>query len=110
VVDLDLGLARLGRHLERPVLEVLLDVLLVKLATDKPLGVEDGVAGVLGRLVLGRIADETLVLSEGDPRGGDPVTWRLKGGEEGVSERRTGGLGGLGGNRAAARTYPGRWR
>lgn len=38
------------------------------------LDVEDGVAGVHGRLVLGRLTDQTLLLVEGDERGGGEAT------------------------------------
>lgn len=38
------------------------------------LDVEDGVAGVHGRLVLGRLTDQTLLLGEGDERGGGEAT------------------------------------
>lgn len=76
VVDLDLRLAGLGGNLERPVLEVLLDVLLVKLASDKTLGIEDSVASVLRSLVLGGVSDKALLVGEGDPRGGDTVAWK----------------------------------
>jgi len=57
------------------VLEVLLNVLVRELTPDQPLGVEDGVGRVLGRLVLGRVADEALARarSEADVRGRDAV-------------------------------------
>jgi len=70
-VDLDEGLLRgSGDDLERPEGHVGLDGLVAKLATDESLGIEDSVGGVSGGLVLGRVTDETLLLSEGDVRGG----------------------------------------
>ncbi|GMR52836.1 hypothetical protein PMAYCL1PPCAC_23031, partial [Pristionchus mayeri] len=75
VVDLHLGLATLGRDdLQGPVLHVRLDGLVVELASDESLGVEDGVVGVHGDLVLGGISDETLAVGESDIRGSSAVT------------------------------------
>lgn len=71
-------------------LHVLLNIGVVEAAADKALGVEDGVAGVHGALVLGSfsgvskkyfhepessrtVTDETLALVEGDIRGGGAV-------------------------------------
>jgi hypothetical protein len=51
------------------VLHVRLDLSVVELAADKTLGVEDGVVGVHGDLVLGGVADETLRVGERDVRG-----------------------------------------
>ncbi len=45
-----------------------------ELAADETLGIEDGVVGVHGDLVLGGIADETLGIREGDERRCRPVT------------------------------------
>jgi hypothetical protein len=73
-LDRDHGLVGAVDKVEGPVLAVLLDVTVLELAADETLGVEDGVLGVLGGLVLGGISDETLVLSECDPRGGDTVS------------------------------------
>ena len=55
-------------YLERPVLHVILNASIVELATDETLGIEDGVVGVHGDLVLGGISDETLRVGEGDIR------------------------------------------
>ena len=66
-VDLDEGLLTgAGQDLEWPQGNVALDGGVAKLATDQTLGVEDGVSGVSGSLVLGSISNETLLLSEGD--------------------------------------------
>jgi len=46
-------------------------VLVVELATDEALDVEDSVGGVDGALVLGGLTDEALSISEGNPRGSD---------------------------------------
>jgi hypothetical protein len=74
VVDLDVRRTVLVDDREGPVSHVLLDVLVVEAATDETLGVEDGLAGVHGGLVLGRVTDETLRLSEGNVGRGGPVT------------------------------------
>jgi hypothetical protein len=55
-------------------LHVLLDIGVVETTTDQSLGVEDGVGGVHGRDVLGRVTDEPLLLGERDIRGGGSVT------------------------------------
>lgn len=75
-LDLDDGLTRRGGlDLERVVLEVLLEVLVVESPTDETLDVEDGVGRVLGSLVLGGVSDEALSgrRSEADVGGGDTV-------------------------------------
>lgn len=74
VVDLDEGGAVLVNDGERPVLHVLLDVRVIVSATDETLGVEDGLLGVHGSLVLGGITNETFALGESDVRGGGAVT------------------------------------
>jgi len=51
---------------EWPELDVSLDGLLSKLSADESLGIEDSVGGVSGSLVLSRVADESLLVSEGD--------------------------------------------
>lgn len=73
-LDLDDGLAVAGDDLEGEVLHVGLNLCVLKLATDETLGVEDGVVGVHGDLVLGGISDETLGVGESDERGRCPVT------------------------------------
>ena len=55
-----------GSDGERPVLHVGLKTRVGKLASDKTLGIEDGVGSVHGRLGLGGISNETLGLSEGN--------------------------------------------
>jgi len=56
------------------VLDVLLDVTLRELSTNKTLDVEDGPEGVRGGLVLGRVSNQALLIGEGDVRGGDTVS------------------------------------
>jgi len=53
---------------------ITLDLSIREAATDQTLGVEDGVFGVGGRLVLGSITDKTLSISEGNIRGSGTVT------------------------------------
>ena len=66
-VDNDHGLLLgAGLDLEGPKSDIRLDSLVRELATDESLGIEDGVLGVSGGLVLGRVTDETLLLSEGN--------------------------------------------
>ena len=67
VVDLDEGLvAGAGDDLEGPVLHVGLDGSVGELAADQALGVEDGVEGVEGDLVLGGVTDEAFGVGERD--------------------------------------------
>ena len=73
-LDLDDGLAGTVDDLEGEVLHIGLNLSIVELATDETLGIEDGVGGVHGDLVLGGITDETLGVGEGDERGGGAVT------------------------------------
>ena len=73
-LDLDDGLAGTIDDLEREVLHVGLDLSIAELAANEALGVEDGVVGVHGDLVLGGITDETLGVGEGNERGCCPVT------------------------------------
>ena len=54
---------------ERPVLDVLLDCGIVQLATDKSLGIENGVVRIHGRLILRGVTDQTLRLGESNPGG-----------------------------------------
>ena len=75
VINNDDGLVALaGLNLEGPVLHVVLDGLLRELSTDESLGVEDGVLGVSGNLILSRVTNESLLLGEGDIRWGGVVT------------------------------------
>mmetsp|Transcript_25172 Transcript_25172/g.38994 ORF Transcript_25172/g.38994 Transcript_25172/m.38994 type:complete len:456 (-) Transcript_25172:222-1589(-) len=75
VLDDDHGLlVSSGLDLEGPELGVGLDGSVRELSADESLGVEDGVEGVSGGLVLGGVSDESLVLSEGDVGGGGVKT------------------------------------
>ena len=74
VLDLDDGLSGLVNDLVRPVLHVGLNIGVRELSSNESLGVEDGVVGVHGNLVLGGITDETLRVVESDVRGGGSVT------------------------------------
>ena len=74
VLDLDDGLSGLVNDLVRPVLHVGLNIGVRELSSNESLGVEDGVVGVHGDLVLGGITDETLRVVESDVRGGGSVT------------------------------------
>ena len=48
-----------------------------ELASDQTLGVEDGVVGVHGDLVLGGVTNETLGVGEGDKEGVVRLPWSL---------------------------------
>ena len=65
-----------GTNLERPVLDVALHGLVVEVASDETLRIEDGVLGIDGQLVLGGISDQTLAVLTGerDVRRGDTVS------------------------------------
>jgi hypothetical protein len=56
------------------VLDIGLDVLLRELAADQTLDVKDGPERVCRGLVLGGVTDESLIVGEGDIRGGDTVS------------------------------------
>ena len=68
VLDFDDGLATTRDDLEGPVLHVGLDGSVGELAADQALGVEDGVEGVEGDLVLGGVTDEAFGVGESDVR------------------------------------------
>ena len=71
VLDDDHGLlVEAGLDLEGPELDIILDSLVRKLASDESLGIEDSVGGVSGDLRFGGISNETLILSEGHVGGG----------------------------------------
>lgn len=55
--DGDCGFAALLRNLEGPVLHIAFDIRVVNLATNKSLGIEDGVFGVGVVRVLGTVTD-----------------------------------------------------
>ena len=61
-------------HCEGPVLHVLLNDGVVELSADQSLGIEDGIVGIFGHLVLGCISDESLCFCEGDIRRSGPVS------------------------------------
>lgn len=65
-LNLDVGLTTLVDDLEGEVLHVGLNLSIGELATDQSLGVEDGVLGVHGDLVLGGITNQTLGVGETD--------------------------------------------
>lgn len=65
-LNLDVGLTTLVDDLEGEVLHIGLDLRVGELATDQSLGVEDGVLGVHGDLVLGGITNQTLGVGETD--------------------------------------------
>lgn len=74
-LNLDNRLLILGDNLVGEVLDIALDVLLRELAADQTLDVVDGLERVRCGLVLGGVSDESLILGEGDIRGGDTVSW-----------------------------------
>jgi hypothetical protein len=75
VVDLNLGVAvAIVNDLEGPGLDILLDGGVIEAATDKTLGIEDGVDGVHGSVVLSGLTNQTLLVGEGDERGGGERT------------------------------------
>lgn len=67
VFDLDGWFSALLMNSERPVLDVALDVRVVHLATNKSLGVENGVRRVGVESVLGGVTDQSFFVGEGDP-------------------------------------------
>ena len=68
---------RLGSNIDDvkgPMLHVPLDGLVVEIAANQALGIENGVVGVHRHLVLGGIADQPLGVGEGHVRGRGAVT------------------------------------
>ena len=63
-----------GVESEGPVLHIALDGRIAELTTNQTLGVEDGVLGVHGDLVLGGVTNETLGICEGDVGGSGSLT------------------------------------
>jgi hypothetical protein len=62
-------------YLEREVLHIILNILVVKGTTHKSLCVKDGVVGIHWCLILGSVSDKTLTFgSKRNIRGGDTVT------------------------------------
>ena len=55
-------------------LHVFLNDRVIELPADQPLGIKDGIAGIFGDLVLGGVANESLVVGEGDIGGSGSVT------------------------------------
>lgn len=70
--------AQKSTNLERPQLDIVLHGLVIEVATDESLGVEDGVLGVDGELILGSITDQSFsrFTGEGDIGRGDTVTYK----------------------------------
>ena len=66
VGDVDRWLSSLADKLERPVLGVLLDVRVLKIASDQTLSVEDGVLRVGGIGVLGRVTNTVSECKSGE--------------------------------------------
>ena len=62
----DITISILVKDLEGEVFDVSLDFSVAKSTTDKSFGVEDGVVGVHRDLILGGVADESLIVGEGD--------------------------------------------
>ena len=73
VLHLGFGLPRVARHREWPMLHVRLHHRIVKLSAYQALGVEHGIGGVHGHLVLGCVSDESLRVCERHVAGGGPV-------------------------------------
>lgn len=74
VVYPDIGLAGLVKDLEGEMLDIRLHLGVGKLASNETLGVEYSVVGIHGDLVLCGVADQPLVVREGDIRRCCPVT------------------------------------
>lgn len=74
-LDHDEGLVvRTSLDLEGPELDILLDDLIGKLSSDESLGVENGVDGVSGGLVLGGVTNKSFSLSKSNIRGCGSLT------------------------------------
>lgn len=73
-VDLDLWLTALVDNAVWEVLDILLNILVVVLATNETLDIEDGPMRVGSELVLCGISHKTLIIVPGDPRWSDAVT------------------------------------
>lgn len=65
---------RSGFHFEGPVFHIFLNDLILELSANQSLGIEDGVGGIFGNLVLGSISDQPFVVSEGNIGGSGSVS------------------------------------
>lgn len=74
VLNFDDRLSTLGHDLEREVLHIRLHLGVIEFPANETLGIEDGVVGVHGDLVLRGVTDETLVVGERDIGRGRAVT------------------------------------
>ena len=74
MVDLNHWLAALVGELERPMLSVLLDILIIVISTNHSLGVKDSVGRVGSSLILCCVSDQSFVFSECDPRWGNSIS------------------------------------
>ena len=74
-LNLNVRFGALLNNLEGVELDVILNSLVSPVSANQPLGIEHGVLGVAGQLVLGGVSHESLSLSsEGHVAGGDTVT------------------------------------
>jgi len=73
-LDIDVRLSTLGNDVVGEPFEITLNFLIVELATNKSLDDVNGSFGVVRGLVLGRLSNETLLISEGNVRGSDSVS------------------------------------
>jgi hypothetical protein len=74
VFDLRFWFSSTFHDFERPQLHVGLDARVGELSADKAFSVEDSVGGVHGDLILCRVSNEPLRVSEPDVGGGRPIT------------------------------------
>ena len=79
VLNLDHRKSSLVDNLEGPVLHISLNFAISETTTNKTLGIENGVEGVHGNLVLGSITNQTLAIGESDVRRGGAVTLQYMG-------------------------------
>ena len=74
-IDLHVGLGRLLDRFEGIEFDIILNSLVRPVTTDHPLGVEHGVLGIGGQLVLGSVSYQPFSISgKSDITGGDPVS------------------------------------
>jgi hypothetical protein len=75
VLDDDDGfIIRSGFHFEGPGLHILLNNGILEFSSDQSFGIEDGVDGVFGDLILGSISNESFSFSEADIGWGGSVS------------------------------------